>query len=254
MLQSVKQLRGFHIRATDGEIGEIRDVYFDDEHWAIRYFVVDTGKWLPGRKVLISPYAVHSIDPRNQAIAANLTRKRVEGSPGVDTEKPVSRQQEAEFHGYYGYPEYWPYKTLWAWGSMPVLTPVDPRISEDALARRAEGEESGSTHLRSGREVVGYHIQALDEPVGHVDDLLFEDDSWAVRYFVVDTRNWLPGKHVLVSTQWIREVSWPERTVAVDLNRREIEDSPEYDTSRPLSRSYETELHRHYERRGYWGS
>src|SRR5688500_12397539 len=166
MLQSVKELRGFHIRATDGDSGEITDVYFDDGQWTIRYFIVDTGKWLPGRKVLISPYAVASIDAADRAIVANLTRKQVQGSPGIDTEKPLSRRQEAEFHNYYGYPAYWPYTTLWAWGSVPVLAPVDPAIIEGELASATPADDTSSSHLRSSKDAMGYHIQALDEPVG----------------------------------------------------------------------------------------
>lgn len=255
MLTSVKRMRGWTLRATDGEIGRVTDVYFDDERWVVRYLIVDTGGWLRGRKVLISPYAVTKLAAESNSVVVSLTRAQVEASPDIDTEKPVSRQQEAEYLRYYGYPEYWPYTTFWAWGAMPVVVPPDPDVMKDLQERREREAERAAgqadVHLRSAREVIGYHIQASDEAVGHVEDFLFEDDTWAIRYVVADTRNWLPGKHVLIASEWIRDVSWPEHTVMVDLDRGQIESSPPYDPSHPPSRNYETELYRHYGRPGY---
>lgn len=248
MLNSIKKLYGCRIYATDGEVGAVEEAYFDDEQWVVRYLVVKTGGWLSGRGVLISPYAVRSVDWHTRAIAVSLTRAQVEGSPGIDTYQPVSRQLEADYHRYYGYPQYWPYATYWAWGAMPVVMPVDPKIRKDAEARRlAEAAHTGAdAHLRSSKAVLGHHIQASDDLVGHVADFLFEDDTWALRYLIVDTRNWLPGKHVLVAPQWIRAMSWTERTLSVDLSRRQIEQSPEYDPQHPPSPDYEKALHEHY--------
>jgi hypothetical protein len=255
MLHSVNSLRGFHVRATDGDIGSVREVYFDDEDWAVRYLIVDTGGWLSGRKVLISPYSVSSLDWNDTAVVVRLTREQVERSPDIDTDRPVSRQHETEYNKYYGYPAYWPYTSMWAWGAMPVTVPDDPamrgKVYEDKKAQIQEGKQV-DTHLRSSREVAGYSIQASDGPIGHVEDFLFEDDSWGIRYLVVDTRNWLPGRRVLVSPQWIRGVSWPDRSVSVDLTREQIENGPEYDPSQPLSRGDEAKIHSHYDRPGYW--
>ena len=243
MLIGARRIRGWAIRATNGDIGRANDLYFDDERWVVRYLVVDTGGWLRGRKVLVSPYAVKGVDSGARAIAVTLTREQVAASPDIDTDKPVSRQQEAEYHRYYGYPEYWPYTTFWAWGATPVVVPPDPSVREELEERRrreAEREaEHADAHLRSASEVIGYHIQATDAPIGHVDDCLFEDDTWAIRYLVVDTRNWLPGRQVLVAPQWIREASWSERSVVVDLSRRQIEACPEYDPSHPPPQGYE---------------
>jgi hypothetical protein len=252
MLHSSKNLRKFHVHAQDGDIGAITDAYFDDDRWTLRYLVVKTGGWLSGREVLVSPYSVSAVDDGDRSIVTRLTRAQVEASPSIDVAKPISRQQEADYLSYYGYPLYWPYATLWAWGAVPVIVPPDPRVVEELEAERRQAADTADTHLRSVRDSMGYHIQATDEPVGHAEDYLFEDDSWAIRYLVVDTRNWLPGRHVLVSTQWIREVSWPERSVAVDLSRSAIENSPEYDPDNLPSRSYETDLHKHYARPGYW--
>lgn len=283
MLHSLTALRKYHVHAADGDIGDVTDGYFDDERWVVRYLVVNTGSWLSGREVLISPYAITRVDDVGAAVVTQLTRKQVESSPSIDTANPISRREEARYLAYFGYPVYWPYTTLWAWGATPVVIPPDPRLQGGAPpppgtgaepgtaaeprgagaesgagaepgagARPDAGERSGDVHLRSAREVAGYHIQGSDDAVGHVEDFLFEDSSWAIRYIAVDTRNWLPGRHVLLSPQWIREVSWPERLVVAQLTRAQIEGSPEYDPKRVPTRSEELNLHRHYRRPEYW--
>jgi uncharacterized protein YrrD len=251
MLHSLTALRKYHVQAADGDIGEVTDAYFDDERWVVRYLVVSTGSWLSGREVLISPYSIMRVDDAASAIVTQLTRKQVQESPSIDTAKPISRQQEESYLAYFGYPLYWPYTTLWAWGATPVVIPPDPRL-QPGEPPPPSGANTGDVHLRSGREVTGYHIQGSDDAVGHVEDFLFEDATWAIRYLAVDTRDWLPGKHVLISPQWIREVSWPERLVVVQLKRADIEDSPQYDPKHPPSRGDEANLHRHYRRPGYW--
>jgi hypothetical protein len=248
MLNSIKKLNGLRILATDGEVGAVAQAaYFDDEQWVVRYLVVDTKAWLRGRSVLISPYAVTFIDWEARTIAVNLTRAQVEHSPDIDTQQPVSRQQEAEYHRYYGYPQYWPYAAYaayWAWGAIPIAVPPDPLIREDAVKHRraAADSRSADTHLRSSEAVLGYHVRSSDGLIGHVSDFLFEEETWAIRHLVVDTRNWLPGKHVLVAPQWIRAVSWAERTLSVALTRRQIEQSSEYDPKYLLSQDYEHAL------------
>jgi hypothetical protein len=221
--------------------------------------------------VLISPYSIARVDDVDSAIVTQLTRKQVEGSPSVDTAKPISRREEETYLAYFGYPVYWPYTTLWAWGATPVVIPPAPGLEPGApppgqaagglppsaagrptTSAHAAPATSSDAHLHAGREVTGYHIQGSDDAVGHVEDFLFEDDSWAVRYLAADTRNWLPGKHVLISPQWIREVSWPERLVVVQLSREEIEGSPQYDPKHLPTRSEEADLHRHFRRPGYW--
>jgi hypothetical protein len=250
MLHGLAGLRRFRVHAADGDIGEVSDAYFDDERWVVRYLTVNTGSWLSGRAVLVSPYCVSRVDAGGLAIVTNLSRKQVEESPSIDTAEPISRRQEASYLGYYGYPVYWPYPTLWAWGAMPVVMPPDPGLRDESP--EIDDPKSSASHLRSCREVTGYHIQGTDDAVGHAEDFLFEDGTWAIRYLAADTRNWLPGKHVLVSTQWIQEVSWAERLVVVNLTRSTIEASPEYDPKHLPSRAYESELHRHYQRPRYW--
>jgi uncharacterized protein YrrD len=250
MLHRVKKLDGCRILATDGAIGSVDEVYFDDEQWVVRYLVVGTGGWLSGRSVLISPYAVKFIDWDARAIAVHLTRDQVQHSPDIDTDKPVSRQQEAEYLRYYGYPQYWPYAAYWAWGAIPLVVPPDPKVRADAEVHRlADAEQAGAdAHLRSSKAVLGYHIQASDDLIGHVADFLFDENTWAIRYLIVDTHNWLPGKQVLIAPERIRAVSWAERTCTATLTRQEIEASPEYDAHGQPSQGSERALHEHSSR------
>jgi sporulation protein YlmC with PRC-barrel domain len=239
MLQSVKDLRGYTIQATDGEIGKVYDFYFDDDSWTIRYLVVETGSWFSGRQVLISPVALGKPDVDTEIFPVNLTRDQVENSPDVDTEVPISRQREIDLHMYYGWPMYW------AAGG-PYLGPQVEEQSEIAV------EEAVEPHIRSCREVTGYHIKAIDGDIGHVHDFLIDDEKWEIRYMVVDTRNWWPGKAVLVSPQWIEDVSWEDAKVSVDLTRESIRNSPEYENLKKISREYEEKLYEYYQRRKYW--
>jgi uncharacterized protein YrrD len=252
MIRGAHDLKGFCIGATDGEIGEVKDIYFDDERWVIRYLVVDTGEWLPGRKVLISPLSVRATQWGHRRVDVALTRQQVKHSPDIDTDKPVSRQHEAAYFSYYGYPAYWDGASLWGATAQPLVPPpISPELHGARTLTEKTKEEAAShadSHLRSTREVSGYHIQALDGTIGHIEDFLFDEHSWQVRYIEVDTRNWWPGKHVLIAPQWIDTMDWSNRTAHVHVTRAAIKDSPPYDPTVPLPGSYEADLHRHYGR------
>lgn len=249
MLHSVKALHGFTVIATDGDIGTIQDVYFDDARWTIRYLVVDTGGWLRGRKVLISPMSFSQPDWEQEVIQVELSREQVEQSPGLDTEKPISRQQEEEFYRHYDYPLYWVGPLLWGFGAFPPIGGMFGRDKEENksadVATAAAPQAHVDSHLRSTNEVLGYHIRATDDAVGHVDDFLFDERDWSVQYMIVETRNWLPGKHVLISPQRIQSVSWPDRHVFVNVTRDAIEGSPEYDADNPPPPEERSDLYRH---------
>lgn len=250
MLHSVKKLKSMKILAADGEAGRIKDTYFDDEQWTIRHFEVDTGGWLTGRKVLISPISITSIDWDNKTIRAALTRSQIQNAPGLETHKPISRQHEEALYSYYGYPYYWSGPYLWGYTLFPNL--VEPRSLEDP-DRQALGEElvdeGNDAHLRACSEVLGYDVHATDDDVGHIDDFLFDDENWAIMLVAVDTRNWWPGKHVLISPQRVQDVSWEEKEVRFDVSRKEIENSEEYDERHPPSlSSARTELYRSQDR------
>lgn len=249
MLRSLSELDGSSIHATDGEIGEVKDVWFDDESWTVRYLVVDAGRWLT-RKVLISPYSVQQPVGSGKIVDVTLTRQQVKDSPPLETHQPVSRRHERDYLGYYGYPPYWGGVGLWGTGGYPVFSPT--RASYDPPPQAPE-PPSEDVHLRSAREVRGHGIEASDDSIGDVDDFLFDDETWAVRYLVVDTNAWWPGgKKVLIATRWIDRFDWPEKKVYTSLTRQQVRDSPEYDIAAPVDRGYEGRLHDYYGRPGYW--
>ena len=245
MLNKAKTLKGFKLHGLDGELGEVKEFYFDDKHWVIRYLVANTGNWLADRLVLISPYALGAVKKEDQQIAIDLTKKQIEDSPSLNSDKPVSRQFEEVYYGYYEWPAYWdgPY----SWGIYPYIV-----RDRDQWKKTNSGEKAWDPHLRSTREVSGYHIQATDGEIGHVADFIIDDETWAVRYLIIDTRNWWPGKKILISPQWIERVSWSELKVFVNLPRETVKRSPEYTEESLLTRDYEIGLHRHYNRQGYW--
>jgi len=248
MLNKAQTLKGYKLHSLNGEIGKIKEFYFDDHYWTIRYLVADTGNWLTGTQVLISPYTLAAVNKEEQYIAIDLTKKQIEDSPSLNTDKPVSRQFEEGYYEYYGWPMYWGGPFMWgAYPSYPYIVRDREKWREPT-----QGEKAWDPHLRSTQDVSGYHIQAADGDIGHVEDFIIDDETWAIRYLIIDTQNWWPGKKVLVSPQWIERVSWSESTVFVNLTRDAIKQSPEYTDESLLTRDYETGLHRHYDRQGYW--
>jgi uncharacterized protein YrrD len=245
MLVKVDALTGYTLDSLDGEIGKVNEFYFDDKHWTVRYMIADTGNWLPGRLVMISPYALVNVNKEERQVAVNLSKKQIENSPSLDRDKPVSRQNEEIYNNYYKWPLYWCSPNPWG---------AYPNFERDRVkwAESARSEKGWDSHLRKTSEVKGYHIQGADGEIGHVEDFVIDDATWSIRYLVIDTRNWWPGKKVLVSTQWVDGVSWTESKVFVNLSLESIRQSPEYTEEALLTRDYETRLHQHYQRRGYW--
>jgi uncharacterized protein YrrD len=263
MLDTAKHLEHYAILASDGVIGHVRDVYFDDDAWVVRYLVVDTGGWLPGRKVLISPMSVTAVNVEDRVLTVSVTREQVKGSPGIDTDKPISRQHEHALLGYYGYPYYWGAGGLWGAGSFPsLLTDVSEQgVSLSAhrsdIARVLEIGEAGfdpeaDVHLRSCSAVTGYRIEASDGHMGKVKDFIVEESTWAIRYLVVNTAEWWTGPDVLVAVRWIDSVRWMDDAVTVSLTRAAVKNSPNYDEERLLDREQEMALFQHHGKTGYW--
>jgi hypothetical protein len=254
MLNKAQALKGYRLDGLDGEIGRVKEFYFDDQHWTIRYLVADTGTWLADRLVLISPHALRAVSKEEQHITIGLTKQQIEDSPSVDGDKPVSRQFEAAYYKYYGWPMYWGGPYIWGASPYPYMAGSFPSfmVERDERNEPGRGEKAWDPHLRSTHHVSGYHIQAQDGEIGHVEDFIIDDKTWAIRYLIVDTRNWWPGRKVLVSPRWIERVSWSEARVFVGLTREGIKQSPEYTEQCLLTRDYETELHRHHNRQGYW--
>ncbi len=245
MLMKAIAMMGYKLQSLDGKIGKVKDFYFDDDHWTIRYLVADTGEWASFRQVLISPYALLAIDAKEHDIGVNLSKKQIEDGPSWDSDKPLSRQFEENYYDHFGWPNYW--SGPHTWGSYPY-----PVRDPEKWTKVAPAEKAGDPHLRSTHAVTGHRVQASNGEIGHIKDFLIDDETWTIRYLIVDTGKWWPGKNVLVSPRWIERVSWPESKVIVNLSQEDIKQSPEF-TDDPLpTRDYETKLHKHYNREGYW--
>ena len=251
MLRSLKDLERYTVSATDGDIGSVMDVLLDDERWVARYLVVQASGslFLGGRRVLISPISFREVDWSTHRFHLALTSDKVKNAPSVNMDKPVSRQHERDYYGYYGYSHYWGYPGYWGVGIYPgPLSLRGQAESSDEPTALA----SDDVHLRSAKEVRGYHIQGSDDTIGHVDDFIVDDETWAVRYLVVDTSNWWFGKKVLISPQWAGNVSWENRKVYLDMPRQTIKESPEWDPSEAVNREYEVRLYDYHGRPAYW--
>ena len=260
MLNDSNNYKGLKVRTAaneigdveiDSEIGTVDDCLFDDLSWAVRYLTLETGGWLSGRRVLISPYSVSWIDWETRTVQLSLTKAQVEASPDIDTAAPVTRAQELEVLGYYNYPEYWSGPALWGQSLHPTDLEQPDGETYEAMEHRHE-VESLHSHLRGAAIVKGYYIHAIDGELGHVKGFLIDDKQWAIRYLVVATRNWLPGTTVLVSPGWINNVSWEDSAVHVALTREAIKSAPPYTAETPLTRDYENSLYNHYGRPPYW--
>lgn len=236
LLRKLNKLRDCRLQAQDGEIGDLREVYFDDQAWTVRYLVVRTGGWLLGREVLIAPRSVTGVDEQRRALTVRLTQEQIKGSPPVTTEKPVSRHYEQVFYQYYDWVPYWYGEPFLA----PGMPSAPPELRKDSSAAPE------NPHLRSSDEVRGYHLKASNGDIGHVADFILDQQNWKVRYLEIDTRNWWPGKHVLIAPTWIRRISWGSKKILVNLAREAIESAPEYDASKPIAPDYEVRLYRHY--------
>jgi sporulation protein YlmC with PRC-barrel domain len=249
MLRSLKDLEGYSVRATDGDVGSVSNFLVDDERWAVRYLVVEAE---PGRQVLISPISFQRVDWGTHHFHVALTMDKVKKSPDIDASEPVSRQHELDFSDYYGYPYYWGALGAWGMGAYPgTLAGSAWRARPPDPSKRAPGD----VHLRSVREVCGYHIQGTDDKIGHVDDFIVDDETWEIRYLVIDTSNWWLGKKVLLAPAWADRVSWLERLIYVHVSRQFIKSSPEWDaTPAGLNRQYEKRLYDYYARPFYWES
>lgn len=240
MLRSLNGIRGYAVHARDGDVGKVSEFYFDDQTWNVRYLVVETGGWFSGKKVLISPASFSGPpDWKQQIFPVNLTMDEIKESPDIDADRPVSRQTEALLAEYYRWPVYW--------GAPGVLTLESPMpLGAVRIA------EKGDPGLRSAKEVSGYSIEAAGGAIGEVEDFIADDEDWSIRYLVVDTGRWLPGKKVLVAAQWVSDISWTDQKIDVDLSSEIIRKSPPFDPSSAVNRRYEEVLYDYYGRPKYW--
>ena len=231
MLINTRDLYGSKLAASDGDIGHIKDFYFDDKTWVIRYLVADTGTWLTGRLVLLSPHAFGEFDREGRTIPISLTRKQIEGSPTIEAHKSVSRQHELEFYRYYGWPTYWDGCAMWGAGDYPMAPPQPVK----AAATPVRYHHRDNKHLQSAQSVTGYAIRATDGIIGHVSGLLADDKSWAIRDVAVEAGHWYSGKEILISPGRIERISFDESVVYVNLAKKDIERTPQSGVAKALA-------------------
>jgi hypothetical protein len=218
MLQNIKELFGEKLAASDGDIGHVKDFFFDDKTWAIRYLVADTGSWLTGRLVLLSPHALGELDLVENTLQVKLHKKQIENSPSIESHRPVSRQYEEDYYRYYGWPVYWQGGGIWGMGSYPIIKPPP----SENLHHRGHNQQD-DIHLRSIKAVTGYHIQATDGAIGVVSSFLVDDKSWAIHELVVETSHWYSGKEILISPGKIERISYEDSKVFVNLTKAAIQ-------------------------------
>ncbi len=224
-MQSIKQLYGNKLGASDGDIGHVKDFYFDDQSWAVRYLVADTGSWLPGRQVLISPHSLDRLDPAANVLRVNLTREQIESSPAIEEHKPVSRRYEEEYYKHYGWPYYWQGNALWGMSGFPVLEQATIPLPAEQTLVTANYGEGDDAHLRSTKAVKGYHIQASNGIIGHVCDFMMDPQSWAIRQLVIKIGHRFSGKEVQIPTSKVDRISYEESAVCVNLTIEAVEQS-----------------------------
>ena len=244
---SVDLLKRFELGAHDGTIGTCSDFLFEDLSWVIRYLVADTRKWLPGRKVLISPISIGTVDIVSRTVHIGLSKEQIKNSPPLDSDAPVSRKYEIFFNRYNDWSDYWGGSDLWGEDAYPRTLKSRKELLD------IEQSVEHRSNLRSIKEVTGYRIHARDGGIGHIDDFLVDQDRWLIRYLVVDTRNWIPGsQRVIVNPNWVESVDWAERSVSIKMTKEQIESSPAYNRSKAIHRDYEKSIFDHYEFPYYW--
>ena len=224
MLRTLKDLEGYKIRATDGDVGSVVNFLLDDEHWTVRYLVAQTGAFFDRARRLIPVISFRRCDWSTRHFHVSLSADKVLHAPSVDTDKPVSRQHERDQLRYYGRPS----------------------------TRAHASHAAGNAHLRSAHELHGYHVHGSDGTLGHVEDFIVDDETWQIRYLVVDTSVWWLGRRVLIAPQWASRVSWAAREVHLSISQKMIKDSPEWNATAPISREYEARLYDHYGRPVHW--
>jgi sporulation protein YlmC with PRC-barrel domain len=231
MVQSIKQLYGNKLGASDGDIGHVKDFYFDDQSWAVRYLVADTGSWLPGRQVLLSPHSLDRFDQAAKVLRVNLTREQIESSPAIEKHEPVSRRYEEEYYKHYGWPYYWQGDALWGMSGFPILEQATTPLPVEQALVTANYGEGDDAHLRSTKAVKGYHLQASDGIIGHVCDFMMDPQSWAIRELVIKIGHRFSGKEVEIPVSKVDRISYDESTVYVNLTMETVEQALTHDLS-----------------------
>ncbi|WP_332698676.1 PRC-barrel domain-containing protein [Halalkalibacter lacteus] len=222
MLYKASTIQSCTVQATDGDLGKVKDLYFDSEKWTIRYLVVDTLKWLPGKRVLVSPVSFDNVELDNNNISIFSSTDEIKNSPSVEEHQPITRVKELELHSYYGWSPYWVGGGLWGPGNLPLLSTKE----DQQYVTEMEDDQS---FLRSVNElrgqVFGYNVKGIDhEELGTVVDFVIDDNSWVVHYLIIDTGDWLPGRKVAISPESIDSIDWVAKDITINLRAAEVEE------------------------------
>ena len=261
MLFAITGLLGCPVRTEDGDAGTVKDCLFDDGNWRIRWMVVDTGAWLPGRKILIHPSAIEPlvIPPWSRGlgmgsgvdrpvVSVALTQDKIKASPDASEDEPVTQQMEDRLYEYYSWDPIWG-ATIFGTNanSLPISAPpmgAGPRGHGKIEAGTHPG--NGDSHLRSASTVIGYHVEATNGEIGHVENFLIDDADWHIRYLLIATRNWWPGKHVQLAPYTVEAVDWMRKQIALNITREQVQSSPEWDPAAVTGVLGDGALHRQY--------
>ena len=239
MLKNLKDTEGFKIHAQDGEIGKVKDFLFDDHSWTIRYMVVNTGSWRFGQSVLVATDAFSKVEWDQKRFDVSITRKMIEDSPHLDEHIPISRKHEELLRTHFSWPIYWSNEAA------PITLPFNPEETRH--------KPSYDANLESVNDIERFSIHATDGKIGKIEGFIV-DEKWVIRYFVIDSSNWLTGRKVIVSPEWINSFDNDQGIILINHTKQEIKESPEYDDKYPLEREHENELYEHYKRNKYWGT
>ena len=225
MKRSLKSLTSLSLAGIDGRIGKVKDLYIDDQSWIIRYWIVDTGDWFPGKKVLISVQSLTIQDWQNDVLEVGLTLDQIKNSPDIDTEQPVSRQQEMKLY------EHFPWRIYWGpgMGSKGQLAPMTESVKA-ALAKDADYHNNyDNPHLRSMDKLIGYDIQATDGHCGKLVDMIVDTENWEIISLVIEMGSWLSSDKVLLPASAVTEINWAGSDIALSLSQQQIKESSPYE-------------------------
>jgi hypothetical protein len=233
-MKTLRRLEGFRVLGEGETLGKVMDAYFDDHVWAVRDLVV-AGSGRHARLWWLSPHSILRIDQRRRTIETTITAAQWRTTAPDEPDTAIPRATWTGLLKYYGFPYSW-------------------RGLDRAVAPRVPSSSGPELHLRSERRFRHYLVHALDGELGHVEDLLVDEHSWAVRYLVVDTRRWRPGGRVLLAPEWVLYVSWLEQSVHTSLEQKTVRTAPPYDRRTRIDRAYEARLRQHYGRPAAWGT
>ncbi|MCC3144961.1 PRC-barrel domain-containing protein [Halanaerobium sp. Z-7514] len=258
MLRKLNELKAFKVQGKEEELGEVSDFYFDQDHFILRYLVLDTDCWLKKEQTLISTDEIEAIDHNKKEIKTTMRAEALENGPSLEKNQPISKIMEENVVDYYDWPLYWASTSSGGVPTIPAGTKMREKLFDFETLTDEEKqakEEELDSNLRSLNEISGYEIQAVDKSFGKVKDLFVDEEDWLIRYLLIDTRKILPSKKVIIAPEWVRHISWDKKQIFVDKSKKEIKNAPKYEEDEAkelVDRDYEEDLYDHYDEPKYW--